>query len=441
MSGRGTPFNVASPTLHASILFTIFAFAAILVMSVIFKVEVVAQGQGRVVPVGRVQIVQPEFDGRIAAIHVRNGAAVSAGDVLIELDPTDAIAELGTITAEQARLRIEMARLVAMVSALEFDFNDPRFLGRALAEFAIAEDLAAHPFVHEQRALMAADLKDLLASLAQIDARVEANRRSEDVTTANIGRVDAALEIQAERLANSERLLQQGTTSRSAFLDVQQAFIELEREREVYLRELDQKYAERAALDSERRSVVANQRSVSLTRKAEVDSRLAALAEAERTARRRVHATTLRAPASGIVDQLAVYTIGGVAEAGDELLHIVPTDAAVEIEATFANQDIGFLEVGQHANIRLDAYPSERFGFVPGSVSDIAADSTEVTEGSWGFIVRLTPKQPYLETGVDRLPLRPGMTARIDVTTDERRIITYFFAPIVRTLEDAMGER
>ena len=156
---------------------------------------------------------------------------------------------------------------------------------------------------------------------------------------------------------------------------------------------------------------------------------------------RRLASTNLTAPTAGVVDQLSMFTIGGVAEAGTELLRVVPTEIAVEIEETFSNADIGFLAEGQQANIRLDAYPSERFGFLKAGVTDIAADSAEVADKQWAYIVRISPDQAFLTAGTDRFSLRPGMTATIDVTTDERRIISYFFAPIVRTIQDAMGER
>lgn len=83
----------------------------------------------------------------------------------------------------------------------------------------------------------------------------------------------------------------------------------------------------------------------------------------------------------GVVDQLDVFTIGAVARGGEQILRVVPEDQDVEIEAIFTNNDIGFVEIGQQANINLDAYPSERFGFVRGVVSDVAADSTEAEEG------------------------------------------------------------
>ncbi len=441
MTAYSEPMKITSPTLHATILFTISVFVAILAMSFLFKVEVVARGEGRVVPISRVQVVQPEFAGRIVAIHVRNGMTVTEGDVLVELDPTEAMSELGAIRAEQDRLVIELARLEAMVQTLALDPGSVDLGQRSLDLFDVPDVLSAHPFAVEQRDLLLAEIADYLASLAQITAREEANRRSEAVTNANIARVNAALDIQAERLRTSEQLLQQGTTSRSAFLDVQQAFTDLERERDIYLRELEQKVAERAALDTERRRLTADLRRTALDRRAQIDGRLATLAEEQRASERRVSAARLISPASGVVDQLAVFTVGGVAEAGSELLRIVPTEAEIEIEGTFSNQDIGFMQIGQPANIRLDAYPSERFGFVRGTVSDIAADSTEVSEGKWGYVVRIQPDEAILRAGSDTYSLRPGMTATIDVTTDNRRIISYFFAPIVRTIQDAMGER
>ncbi len=441
MTAFSEPMKITSPTLHATILFTISAFVAILAMSFLFKVEVVARGEGRVVPIGRVQVVQPEFAGRIVAIHVRNGVSVADGDILVELDPTEATSELGSIRAEQDRLLIEQARLEAKVQTLALDPGKDDLQAQAQVLFDVPGALSEHPFTVEQRDLLLAEIADQLASVAQISAREETNRRSEAVTNANIARINAALDIQSERLHTSKQLLQQGINSRSAFLDVQQAFLEFERERDIYLRELEQKVAERAALDTERRRMTVDLRRSALDRRAQIDGRLATLAEEQRASELRVAAARLVAPASGVVDKLTVFTVGGIAEAGAELLRIVPKEDEIEIEGIFSNQNIGFMQIGQPANIRLDAYPSERFGFVRGAVSDIAADSTEVSEGQWGYVVRIEPDEALLRAGSQTFLLRPGMTATIDVTTDTRRIISYFFAPIVRTLQDAMGER
>lgn len=441
MSFYREPMKITSPTLHATIWFTLAVFIAVLVMSFVFKVEVVAQGEGRVVPVSRVQVVQSEFSGQIVDIKVRNGMEVIEGDILVELDPTNARADLGTIQAESDRLKIEAIRISAMIQGLDYDPTDEAYEIQVLARFIVPDDLEQHPFVNEQRMLLTAEITDFLSSWEQIQAREISNRRSEDVTNANIDRVTAALEIQTERFSITETLVQQGTTSRAAFLDAQQTLAGLERERDVYLRELDQKVAERSALNAERNRLISSLRSSLLDRRSQIDARLATLTQEQRAAERRLDGTMLRAPTSGIIDQLSVFTIGGVIDAGTELMRVVPTNAEMEFESVFSNQDIGFLEIDQIANIGLHAYPSARFGFVKGRVTDIAADSTEVAEGQWGFTVRVQPEQMRLEAGEERFAMRPGMTATINVTTDERRIISYFFAPIVETIQNSLGER
>ena len=222
---------------------------------------------------------------------------------------------------------------------------------------------------------------------------------------------------------------------------MQESFIALEKEREVYLRELDQKRSQETSLLAEQRSIITAQRNRLLQRRSEIEARLATLEEQLRTAERRVIAAQLTAPMDGVVDQLDVYTIGAIARSGEQLLRVVPEDQEVEIEAIFTNNDIGFVEIGQQANINLDAYPSERFGFVTGVVSDVAADSTEAVEGVWAFEVRITPEGNKLTNGSEQFTLRPGMTAAVGITTDSRRLISYFFAPIIDTISSALCER
>lgn len=441
MSQENAHLQTSSPTLHLSILFSLAVFIATLVMAFIFKIEVVARGQGRVIPTSRVQVIQPEFPSKIKSIFVQNGSMVEKGEPLVEFDAIDSNAELAKITAERERLNIETSRINTMITALLGDHKNKNFLERTKVNFKSQSSLNIRPFFTEQMALLESEIMDLLAELQQIEARHDASIRSEAVTQANISKVSAALDIQAERLSTSKKLLDKGNSSRSAFLDVQQSFTDLTHQRDVLQRELEQKISERFGLNADRRRAITDRSQRLLSRKTEIESRLALLAEEANSAKRRLDSAILRAPMSGTVDQLKVFTLGGVAESGAELMRIVPADLEIEIEATFSNQDIGFVAVGQATNIRMDAFPSERFGLVKGEVKDLSADSVQSPAGEWGYAVRIRPATNFLKAGNEQFSLRPGMTATIDVTTDERRLISYFFAPILRTIEDSLGER
>ena len=442
MSHHRVSARVGSPTLHATILFTMSVFIAILMMAYLFKVEIVAKGLGKVVPLGRVQVVQPEFGGQIETIHVQDGVRVAKGDVVIELDPTNAQAVLNTLRAEQERLAVERLRIETMMSALtSSDTLDADYIFTKVSAFN--ENAPAHSpsFFIEQRALLRAELQEILDALNQIGTRLQANEKSKAVTQAGIVRIEAALETQQERLDTARSLLEKGTASRATYLDVLDGFNRLEKEREVLLRELDQKAALDASYLAERSGTVSGLRSRLQARKAELEARSAVLSEELVTSQRQLKNTSLTAPATGVVDQLSVFTIGGIVDAGQELLRIVPEDQAYEIEAVFPNTDVGFLEVGQKANIKLDAYPSERFGALRGKVANVSADAIEVADGTFGFTIRVTPETTYLENLGTVHAIQPGMTSVVDVITGDRRVISYFFAPIVKVVQESMGER
>ncbi len=296
-------------------------------------------------------------------------------------------------------------------------------------------------FFSEQSALLGAELTELRDALTQVDARAQANQKSKDVTLAGIARIEAALETQQERLETARSLLEKGAASRSRYLDVLDGFNRLEKEREVLLRELDQKTALDASYLAERSGIVSSLRSRLQSRRAELEARASVLAEELVTSQRQLANTKLLAPTTGIVDQLSVFTIGGIVDGGQELLRIVPEDQEFEVEAIFPNTDVGFLEAGQKANIKLDAYPSERFGVLRGIVSNVSADAIEVDSNVFGFVVRVKPETLKLETISSSYAIQPGMTSTVDVITGDRRVISYFFAPIVKVVQESLGER
>lgn len=430
-----------SPTFQATIAVALISFVTLLTMSFVFKVEVVAVGQGRVVPLTRVQILQPEFDGKITAIHVKSGTEVTQGDVLIEFDQTETQAEVNRIEEEIYRLQTEANRIATLEGALiEERLSRGNLRVALIAEFE-ASTKQCDAFVTKQSQLLGAEIEDLLAVLAQNTAQFAAGKKSEEVTRASIDRVAAALEVQGERYAAAKDLLEKGTASRSRFLDAQDALTQLEKERDIFMRELDQKIAQRMALGAERRSTLAAQRNRLLQRRTEIEARRADLLQQLKTAKRRLEGSQLRAPVDGTIDQLEVHTIGGVASAGQEILRVVPREQAFEIEAVFTNTDIGFVEPGQKANIKFDAYPSERFGILRGTVTDVSADAIEIADNAWGYAIRIAPEDTVLVTGSLSNPIRTGMTGEVNITTEDRRIISYFFAPIIKTIESALGER
>lgn len=431
----------SSPTLHVTILFSMAVFAIILIAACILRVEVTARGTVRIVPLDRVQVVQAEYPGSITGILVRDGASVKKGDLLLTLDATAAGAKQATLVEEEARLKRETMRLATFLSRLA----EMRDGGSPPRKFDAGDLLPGGEDGDEeavQARLLAVELNDFTDGLAGADARIDVNRKALDVLLERIEQADAALAVQEERLQAAEKLMQRGITSREAYLKVRAAYDDLQAEKHVVERQIAKTKAEASVLETERAGLFSANQNRAMQRRDKIDARLAALRQERRALDERIAAATLRAPVSGTVEQLAVSTIGGVVQSGQDLMRVVPRDSELEFEALFSNQDSGFLKVGQNARIRLDAYPAERFGSMMAVITDIATDSIELgASGRWGFVVRLKPESDALQSPSGRLALRPGMTGNVDAITGERRLISYFLAPITAQFGQSLGER
>lgn len=433
--------RVASPTFHATAFFTLFALVALAAAAILLRVEIVARGDGRVIPTSRVQIVQPEFGGRVVAIHVRDGDKVARGATLIELDDTSARAELNTLETEAARLEIDRLRIEATIAAIAQPAPLATLAARAVAHFAAAAEASGAQPSRDRQRLMVAELTALRDELLRIEAQQRVNDRRRETARVSIARVEAALAIQSERMDATQTLLERGAVSRRSYLDMLGAMTALRMDRYIEEKELARIDAEAETLTASATALVSRLGEQLVRRDAEIDARLLEIAEGLKVARRRLASARLPAPMDGTIDQLAIHTVGGVVNAGDALARLVPANADYEIVGAFPNADVGFLAVGQSARVRLDAFPAERFGALSGRVADVSADAVELEPGVYGYIVRIRPAAVFLRTPLADYPLHSGMTASVDVVTGDRRLIGYFIDPIVRTLQESLGER
>ena len=105
-----------------------------------------------------------------------------------------------------------------------------------------------------------------------------------------------------------------------------------------------------------------------LTDLAKADREAAEAADELAKAEQKTDLSTLTAPVAGVVQDLAVHTFGGVVTPAQQLLRIVPADGEIEVDAVVANQDVGFVEIGQEAEIKIDTFPFTRYGLIHGRV-------------------------------------------------------------------------
>lgn len=431
-----------SPTIRITTWSLLALFAIIVIGSILSTTEIVARGQGRIIPVGGVQLVQPQVDGKVVEILATEGQSVEAGDLLIRMDTTLAESEVKRIEAGLERYRQETAVARSIIAALSS--GDPAEEGftdigvSALHEFEDRFGTAGDG----AEALVAAVLTALSDRVAQIDAQRRRISRGEEVQQARIEQAESDREIASRAFASADTLRQQGTISEGEYLTRLREFNLSESTALIALRERDTLTAEADVALRERASIVSTALTTYRQQSSEAEIALQSLEADLEAARAQLANLSIAAPASGRVENLSVLTVGAFVTAGSTLMTVIPSNEALRIEAFFDNRDIGFIEEGQRAFVRFEAFPAERYGIVTARVANVGADARgDVVPDEWVYAVRLELDQDRIRLPEREIRFAVGMTATIDIITGERRLISYFFEPIVRAFQDSLGER
>lgn len=282
------------------------------------RIEELARAQGRVVPSGQARVVESLEGGIVREILVREGDAVSAGQILVRLDDTSSAASLGELRAQQAALRARALRLEAeLEGAVPPDFSkvgiDPDS-ALAVRESALFDSRTASYL--GQSAVLDAQVQQRVQEIAELDAAL-------DRVAENIALLDEEIEIKTDS----------GIVPRAQILPVERERSARRQERDALIGRREQA---RAALTEAQARVT----EVELQRRAEINiersdtyNQLSVIEESIKSATDLVSRAALRAPVNGIVSSLNVYTIGAVIAPGEEVLRIVPADDRLLIEA------------------------------------------------------------------------------------------------------------
>ncbi|MFC6669662.1 HlyD family efflux transporter periplasmic adaptor subunit [Marinobacterium aestuariivivens] len=149
----------------------------------------------------------------------------------------------------------------------------------------------------------------------------------------------------------------------------------------------------------------------------------------------------LTAPVDGIVQELAVHTTGGVVSPAEVLMKIVPLDQPLMAEVWLENKDIGFVEAGQPAEIKVHTFPFTKYGVIPGTIEKLSADAT--ADELKGLIYKASVRLSRTALDIDgrMVELVPGMGVSAEVKTGKRLLIEYITAPLLRYKSDSVEER
>lgn len=361
----------------------------LLIWAAFSKIDQVTRASARVIAAERTQVIQTPDAGVVTKLHVREGDVVKTGQLLVTLEKERAQAAVDDSKAKVAALRITVSRLQAEVYGKPLRFES-----------------------------------DLLVYSDYIRNQTDLYNRRQTAFNGDIGSLQRMLKIADRELQINSRLV--------ATFDVSVAEV---------LR-LERAAADISAQITNRRNKYFQDSQTEMT-KAQED-----LNTQQELLRDRIQVldhTELLSPANGIVNNIRATTLGAVLRAGDTVLEISPTDGDLIAEAKVNPSDIAFVEVGQTAFVKLDAYDSSIFGALTGRVTYVSPDSLteDSKQGPTSFYrVHVLVKEAEFKSSKTReIQMRPGLTATVEIKARERTVLSYLTKPISKTLSYSMGER
>jgi hemolysin D len=440
-----------SPTgrLIGGMVIAIFCIA--LAWACVGRIDIVASATGRIIPSGKTKIVQPFETGVVRAINVRDGQSVKAGDSLVELDRTMSNAERDHLNTDWVAAQLDVARLQAALSL----GADP------IADFSPPQT-ASPRLIAIQRQLLTEELAEHRAKTVGLDQQ-RAQKEAEKATiAATIAKLESIIPVIRERVDIHKTLYDHKTGSKLVYLESLEPLVEQEQELNVQRSRFQEAEAALASIVEARAQAEAEYRRTLSTDLAEAERKAAGLADDLAKAQERSRLQSLTAPVDGVVQQLAIHTIGGVVTPAEQLLVIVPTDGGIEIEAEVSNRDIGFIHIGQEAQIKVDTFNFTRYGLVHGHVSSISHDtipqlrrddpsddrqpgtdeSGSAPKGDrLSYSARVVLDKTQMDIDGETLSLTPGMAVTVEFRTGTRTLISYLLSPLLRYRQESMREK
>ena len=447
--------------IRTGLLLVICAFVAVaLGWSYVSRIDIIAVAQGKLQPTGRVKVIQPLETSRVLATLVENGETVKAGEALVELDPAEAAAETAGIAADLASYRAEVIRRQAAIIAAQAHESIANMVPKLIVTWPA--DIPAAIRQREER-VYAADMLQLKAQVASLDAQTDQKRAEQDRLKATLSAEGDLITTLKQRVTMKSTLMDRNAGSKADLIDATETL----QDQETTLAQQKGQIAETEA------AIHVIGKDVARAYDAFIADNAQKLAEAERQAgdfseryakaRARLDHMTLKSPIDGTVQASTLTTVGQVVTSGQELMRIVPEGAALEIECYLPNQDIGFVKPGDHAIIKIESFPFTRYGTIEATVIRVAHDaipepdaeqmekdgtrnSQSLAQGGQRtqnlvFPVTLRPMHRTIDVDGTPIPLGAGMAVTAEIRTGSRRILEYVFSPLVKVGSEAMKER
>ncbi|MDF1797415.1 MAG: HlyD family type I secretion periplasmic adaptor subunit [Coxiellaceae bacterium] len=414
---------------HYLLIGCLLLICILILWAALAEIDVVTSGQGKVIPSGKVQVIQHLEGGIVSKMLVKEGDKVDKGQTLAVIDDINYTSLYKNGLLKTAALKARVARLTAEANGTPFN--------------------PEHEFSEQYKRFLASEKKAYGANQHLLKNRIQSyshqiKQREEELEGlgARKKKLKASLELVDEEYGMTKKLFDQGAAARVEVLRLQRQQQDLKGDLDELEQNVDR--TESSILEAKNRVKESSSefRSHAIRDLVLTKAELASQVETNITLRDRAKRTSLKSPVNGIVHVIYINTIGGIVRPGEKIMEIVPSDDTLLVEAKIKPRDIAFIHPGQKATISLTAYDFVTYGGLQGIVKHISADTvTDPDDNQSYYLIKVKTNKDHLGTKEKPLPIITGMTAEVDILTGKKTILNYILKPLQRGSKKALRER
>ncbi len=404
-----------------------FVFATFFIWANLAQIDELVRGDGEIVPGGDNQLVQNLEGGIVEEILVTEAQLVKKGDILIKIDNRKSQSTYEQSKLKSQELQAQIYRLKAEATNTKFEVDNafmqkyPKLYLREKKLYDINQE-----HLHSE-------IKILEEQAYQIESQLKESKT-------RVNDLERSLRLIKEEITINEPMVAKGVKSKIDFLKLQREqndILERYNSSKELIPRLNSSLRETQTKVSETKKRYMSEAQGKLN---DTTSELLQIDTKAGELQDQVERTLVLSPVNGHVQKLFVHTIGGVVKPGDDLVEVVPSDAALWVEVNIKPSDIAFIYLGQKAMVKITAYDFAIFGALEGEVVSISADT--ITDAKDNRFYRVKIKTKINQFNDDRkIVLMPGMTVNADIITGKKSVMDYILKPILKTKQYMFSER
>lgn len=412
------------------ILVGLFLFFIIFVVWASFAtLDETARGEGQIIPVGEVQVIQNLEGGIVDAFMFQEGDQVKKDEVIMRLRDVGAQSDLGMNESKYMALLAAITRLQAEVD------------GKDTVTFPDDVMTKSPQSVTEELNAFRANKEKLQGQVSVLEQQLSQRRQEVSELTMKSGDLASVIRLSKEEKRMTEPLVAKGSAPKVELIQLERAIREKQTELNGVLAAIPRAKSAiaeaQARIGEMKKSFIADAQTELTAKTAEMNTvkqSLGALTDKK-------DRTEIRSPVNGTIKDFKINTVGGVVRPGDPIAEIVPMDDNLLVEAKIRPSDIARLRPGLPAMVKITAYDFTIYGGLQGEVSDISADTIKNEKGEFFYRVKVRTKENSLHRRGEVLPIIPGMIATVDIQTGKKTVMEYLMKPFFKTVENSMNEK